>query len=103
MNRRHCAFGREARHVLLAALAAGAAFALAGADARAEGPPPLPPEAYSACASKSEGDACVVQLRGETLAGTCTPHPADGRLFCRLQSPPGPPPTDDLDGGWRRP
>jgi hypothetical protein len=103
MNRRQSVFGFEARHVVLAALATSATVALAGAAARADGPPPLPPEAYSACASKSAGDACVVQLRDRTLAGMCAADRTDGRLFCRLESPPEPPPMGDDDGGWRRP
>ena len=62
------------------------------AAANADGPPPLPDEAYAACQSKSSGDACKVQLGGHTMEGSCAAHPADGRLFCRPNGPPPPPP-----------
>jgi hypothetical protein len=65
--------------------------------AEADGGPPLPPEAYAACESKSAGDACTVNIHGSDLAGTCAAGPDDARLFCRLSAPPPRPP------GTRRP
>ena len=61
-------------------------------DASADGPPPLPPEAYSACESKRAGDACVARIHDRELQGVCSAHPSDGRLFCRPEGPPTPPP-----------
>lgn len=75
--------------VVSGALAAALAPRAASADG---GPPPLPEEAFTACASKSEGAACTVQTHDGELAGTCAAHPSDARLFCRLSAPPGPPP-----------
>jgi hypothetical protein len=59
--------------------------------ASAEGPPPLPPEAYAACDSKREGDACSVQIRDREIQGTCTSGDTTGKLFCRPSGPPPPP------------
>ncbi|HTQ42586.1 MAG TPA: hypothetical protein VMI75_07485 [Polyangiaceae bacterium] len=59
--------------------------------ARADGPPPLPPEAYAACQSKSEGEACTVQLRDREIHGTCAPDRDGERLFCRPIDMPPPP------------
>jgi hypothetical protein len=57
-------------------------------------PPPLPPEAYTACASKSEGDACTVTMHDKTIDGTCATHPNETKLHCRPSGPPpGPPPS----------
>jgi hypothetical protein len=54
-----------------------------------------PPEAFRACAGKSEGAECRVAFRGETLDGVCV-APANEELFCLpndLPPPPdGPPP-----------
>ena len=61
--------------------------------AAADGRPPLPPEAYAACESKASGDACVVDIHGTQLDGTCAPDMEGARLFCRLAHPPGPPPA----------
>jgi hypothetical protein len=58
--------------------------------ASAEGPPPLPPEAYAACDSKREGDACSVQIRDREIQGTCTSGDTTGKLFCRPSGPPPP-------------
>jgi hypothetical protein len=66
-------------------------FAVIGADALASAePPPVPEEAFTACSGKSEGDACTAKLPDRELAGTCTQHPKEGKLFCR---PSGPPPS----------
>lgn len=57
--------------------------------------PPAPPaEAYAACQSKSEREACTVTFREHTIEGTCFLHPSDQRLFCR---PSGPPPNGPKD------
>ncbi len=55
------------------------------------GPPPLPEEAFAACQSKTEGEACSVQLKDHELKGTCSKHPSDARLFCRPSGHPKPP------------
>jgi hypothetical protein len=60
--------------------------------AYADGPPAPPEEAFTACQSKSAGDACTAPMRDHTEAGTCTAFPADGRLFCRPSAHHGPPP-----------
>jgi hypothetical protein len=46
------------------------------------------PEAFTACDARKPGDACSVELRGETVAGSCMAD-EQNRLFC---SPTGPPP-----------
>ncbi|MET0591485.1 MAG: hypothetical protein ABW133_02220 [Polyangiaceae bacterium] len=81
-----------ARGILVAATAVSASAFLVASNATADGPPPLPPEAYAACQSKNAGDACGVQFNGHEMTGVCTSHPTDGRLFCMPNRPPGPPP-----------
>jgi hypothetical protein len=56
--------------------------------------PPAPPaEAYSACAGHSEGDACTVKFRDQTLDGTCRKFPDNAEaLVCvpaHMPPPPG--------------
>ncbi len=75
--------------IVLAVTASLAAFA---PSARADGPPPLPPEAYAACESKADGDACTVQLGDREAHGKCAPDREGKGLFCRLDGPPPPPP-----------
>jgi hypothetical protein len=67
--------------------------------APADPPPPHrrpPEEAFTACASAQEGDACTVTLPNHEVHGTCMKVPADvegdaGKLFCRPPHPPHPP------------
>ncbi|MDP9035988.1 MAG: hypothetical protein M3O50_14405 [Myxococcota bacterium] len=73
----------------LCALAIAVASATTG-NARAEGLPPLPPEAYAACDSKREGDTCSVQIRDREIQGTCSAGDGSGKLFCRPSGPPPP-------------
>lgn len=56
-------------------------------------PPPHgpPPEALQACAGKSQGAACSVTFRGETLQGTCEAPPDGAALACRPANMPPPP------------
>ncbi|HYQ02929.1 MAG TPA: hypothetical protein VER96_29860 [Polyangiaceae bacterium] len=63
------------------------------ADAR---PPRKPPqEAFDACKSLSEGDACSVSFRGQTMTGTCRKGPnGESELACVPAYPPGPPPSE---------
>lgn len=75
-------------------VAVAVSLATLAPSARADGPPPLPPEAYAACESKAEGDACSVQLRDREAHGQCAPDRDGKRLFCRLDDPPPPPPPD---------
>ena len=56
-------------------------------------PPQPPPEAFAACSSAKEGDACTVVLRDRDVDGTCATF-ADGRRACRPNHPPPPPPDD---------
>jgi hypothetical protein len=68
------------------------ALAALATSARADGPPPLPPEAYAACESKADGEACTVQLHDREIHGTCAPDREGKRLFCRPNDMPPPPP-----------
>ena len=76
--------------VVLAALSLTMTPPIAAAD----GPPPLPPEAYAACESKAVGDACTVALHDREHQGTCAPDRDGHRLFCRLDDMPPPPPPE---------
>ena len=64
----------------------------------ADSPPPphkLPQAAFDACKSLSEGDACSVSFRGQTLTGTCRKGPnGESELACVPAYPPGPPPSE---------
>jgi hypothetical protein len=60
-------------------------------SARADAPPPLPPEAYAACESRADGDTCTVQLHDRTIHGTCAPDREGKGLFCRPDDMPPPP------------
>ena len=52
-----------------------------------------PQEAFDACKSHSEGDACSVSFNGHTMNGTCRKGPdGDATLVCAPAHPPGPPP-----------
>ena len=59
----------------------------------ADPPHTPPPEAFSACISKQQGDKCVVQLVGREIGGICSSGP-EQQLFCRPDHLPtrGPPP-----------
>ncbi len=74
----------------LGLIAAIAALTSTTGTASAEGRPPLPPEAYAACDSKREGDACSVQIRDREIQGTCTSGDTTEKLFCRPSEPPPP-------------
>ena len=60
-------------------------------------PPHKPPqEAFDACKSHSEGDACTVTFNGHTLNGTCRKGPnGETDLACVPAHPPGPPPNQN--------
>jgi len=80
-----------------ALLVAASVLLPAARSAAAEGPP-LPPEAYAACDSKREGDACFVKFREHEIHGTCAPVESSGKLFCRpTDLPPFPRPPPDND------
>jgi hypothetical protein len=59
-------------------------------------PPHKPPqEAFDACKSLTEGAACSVSFRGQTMNGTCRKGPhGESELACVPERPPGPPPSD---------
>jgi hypothetical protein len=85
-------------HTVLAAASTCALVAITSALALADEPPPgpprePPPEAFSACESKVEGDACTVSLRDRELHGVCATERDGKRLFCRPEGPPPPPPS----------
>jgi len=76
-------------------LALGLFVTLTGAlsmSAQADGPPPLPEEAFAACQGKSAGDACTTKMRDHTEDGTCVTERSGTRVFCMPKRPPGPPP-----------
>jgi hypothetical protein len=78
----------------LALLPVALVLAIAGSSpARADGPPSPPPEAYAACASKADGDACTVQIHDQQIQGTCAPDREGKGLFCRPDHMPCPPPA----------
>ncbi|WP_374318139.1 hypothetical protein [Aquabacterium sp.] len=75
-------------------------------------PPEPPPEAYTACASLSEGAACTVSSQRGTMSGTCRKGPGgQSRLSCaparpdgqqggsRGDAPPPPPQGGNSSGG----
>lgn len=56
------------------------------------GPPRQPPpEAFTACESHNNGDACTVSFHGNEITGTCMQFPEGQRLFCRPTHMPPPP------------
>ena len=64
-------------------------------QAQPPSPPRTPPkEAFDACASLHEGDACTVKFSERTLDGVCTAF-QDSGLACR---PNRPPPRDGQQG-----
>jgi hypothetical protein len=54
-------------------------------------PPSPPKEAFDACASSKEGDACSVHFGEREIKGTCAPFSGQG-LACRPEGGPPPPP-----------
>jgi hypothetical protein len=63
-------------------------------DAPAHGKPPQ--EAFDACKSHSEGDACSVTEGGHTMTGTCRKGPnGESDLACAPPHPQGPPPNQN--------
>lgn len=76
--------------VLGAAMAMGAAVALADDDApgRPHGPPP---EAVAACSSVQEGAACGFTMGGHAITGTCRTG-RDGQSAACMPPHRGPPP-----------
>lgn len=64
----------------------------------ADAPPPHKPpqEAFDACKSHNEGDACRVTFNGHTLDGTCRKGPnGETDLACAPPRPQGPPPSSN--------
>jgi hypothetical protein len=60
--------------------------ALAGERRGQHGPPP---EAYTACEGKSEGDTASFESpRGDTITGTCAQEKNGDRLVLRPDNPP---------------
>jgi hypothetical protein len=66
---------------------------LADASALDANRPPTPPaEAYSACEGHSEGDACTVKFRDQTLDGTCRKFPDNAAALVCVPTHMPPPP-----------
>jgi len=58
-----------------------------GGGRRAQGPPP---EAYTACEGKSEGDKAEFESpRGDTVTGTCVQDRDGDQLVLHPDNPPG--------------
>jgi hypothetical protein len=71
-------------------LAGCAAFAAMPRTALAEDRAPrLPSEAYAACSSKAEGNACSVEVRARGFQGVCAVDHDAQKLACR-PAPPRP-------------
>lgn len=75
-----------------------------------QGRPPGPPqEAIDACKDKDQGDACTVNIRGNSIEGTCRESPDDsGSLICFPAHMPAPPapggrsvPSEDAGASFR--
>jgi len=75
--------------LVIAAIVVVLPFAIAYADHRHPAPPK---EAFDACASARQGDACTVVLRDHRVEGVCAPFPDTSALVCHPNHPPGPPP-----------
>ena len=64
----------------------------------ADAPPPHKPpqQAFDACKSLNEGDACSVTFDGHTMNGTCRKGPnGESDLACAPPHPQGPPPSSN--------
>jgi hypothetical protein len=71
--------------VVFVAIASLSGTALA--EDRASGPTP---EVYAACTSKTEGNACTLQVKGghgTTFQGVCSPDRQTQKLACRPNPP----------------
>jgi hypothetical protein len=88
---------------VLSFLGMGCVARAAPQDSRGPGGPPggrgphePPPEAFDACKSSKQGDACTVDFHGSghTMTGTCEAPPEGEGLACRPSGPPPPPPED---------
>ena len=83
--------GSLRKRIVGAILACGVGLLVSPGSAVADGPPPLPPEAYAACDGKSSGDGCTVTIHGSEVQGTCMTDREGSKLFCRLSDAPRPP------------
>ncbi len=80
--------------ISILALAGALLFVAAIAAADDSHPHGPPPEAFTACASSKDGDACTVQFRDKTLDGKCIASKDDSsKLFCLPNDMPAPPPS----------
>ena len=83
------------KHLLTIVLSSSLATAFVGAVAADNDPPPRrpppPQEAFDACASAKDGDACSFTTPRGTLDGTCRTPPDLDRLICVPTRPPGGP------------
>ena len=70
----------------------GLAAATDNANLDSRGPPTPPPEAFSACNGRSEGDACSVKFHDQTIEGVCRKMPeGKDELVCVPNHFPPPP------------
>lgn len=89
------------RPLITAGITAGstcAMLAVVSSLAFAQEPPPgpprePPPEAFTACESKTAGEACTVSFHDREIHGVCETERDGKRLFCRPEGPPPPPPS----------
>lgn len=73
------------------------------------GLPGPPREAIDACKNKDQGDACTVNIHGNSIEGTCRESPDDNEsLICfpeHMPAPPGPGgrgvPSKDVGASFR--
>jgi hypothetical protein len=77
------------RFFLIGILATG--LVIARAATSADEMPPIPQEAFDACAGKKQADPCSVTFQGHDFDGTCNPAPQSDKLFCRPNDFPPPP------------
>ncbi len=74
---------KTARFVFGGVATCGLAVCLASRPAAADDQPNVLSKAYSACESKSSGDACVVRVLDFGINGICAADSAgDRKLFC---------------------
>jgi hypothetical protein len=83
----------------IAALGLGGGALVGSAVAQADEHHAPPPEAYTACDSKSAGDTCSVTFHEHTMEGTCNQRGSDTRLSCRPNHHPIPQAAFDACSG----
>lgn len=90
LNNKSNQFIRRSILTLLVALPLSAAMAAGSSDSRPERPKGPPAEAFTACESLSEGDACTVTTPRGEMTGSCkgAPNGETGPLACAPEGGP---------------